>query len=54
MTATDVLFLEKFSESMRRIAHTLDMAEVPINIQTTVNQLKKNINPIRVYRFWNN
>ena len=36
MTATDALFLDKFSaESMRRIlAYTLDMAEVLINIQT--------------------
>ena len=35
MTAIDALFLDKFSESMRRIlAYTLDMAEVLINIQT--------------------
>ena len=35
MTATDALFLDKFSESMRRIlAYTLDLAEVLINIQT--------------------
>ena len=35
MTATDALFFDKLSESMRRIlAYTLDMAEVLINIQT--------------------
>ncbi len=43
LTAKDALFLDKFSESMRRIlAYTLDMAEVLINIRTHRDSREEN------------